>query len=147
MNICRRWRQTALLPIPGEKLGDPNGHRSNQSATNPSRQPTTQNRTHRQKSAGLNSHQQAAKGNTLLNYAGIKTDLIQFVCDAAPSKQGKYMPGSRVPILSPAVLRDCRPDYVLILPWNIADEVASEHNYVSEWGGRFFVAVPELKFR
>jgi SAM-dependent methyltransferase len=89
----------------------------------------------------------AAKGNTLLNYAGIKTDLIQFVCDAAPSKQGKYMPGSRVPILSPAVLRDCRPDYVLILPWNIADEVASEHNYVSEWGGRFFVAVPELKFR
>jgi hypothetical protein len=59
MNICRRWRQTALHPIPGEKLGDPNGRRSNQSATNRSRQPTTQNRIHRQKSAGLNSHQQA----------------------------------------------------------------------------------------
>jgi hypothetical protein len=89
----------------------------------------------------------AAKGNTLLNYAGVKADLLKFVCDAAPSKQGKYLPGSRIPILSPAALRDHRPDYILILPWNIADEVAGLHNFVGEWGGRFFVAVPELRFR
>ncbi|MCD4728031.1 MAG: class I SAM-dependent methyltransferase [Pirellulales bacterium] len=87
----------------------------------------------------------AAKGNTLLNYAGVKPDLLSFVCDAASSKQGKHLPGSHIPILPPDVLRTQRPDVVLILPWNIADEVVRQHGYVREWGGRFVVAVPEIK--
>jgi hypothetical protein len=87
----------------------------------------------------------AAKGNTLLNYGGVKADLLPYVCDAGPSKQGKYLPGSRIPILSPAVLRERQPDYIVILPWNIADEVTVQHNYVRDWGARFVVAVPELR--
>jgi len=87
----------------------------------------------------------AAKGNTLLNYAGIKPDLLPYVCDAAPSKQGKYLPGSHIPILPPAVLREDEPDIVLILPWNIADEIIEQHAYVQEWGGIFVSAVPEMK--
>ncbi len=87
----------------------------------------------------------AAKGNTLLNYAGVKPDLLPYVCDAAPSKQGKYLPGTRIPILHPDALRERRPDYVIILPWNIADEVIGQHGYVREWGARFMAAVPELR--
>ena len=87
----------------------------------------------------------AAKGNTLLNYAGVKPDLLPFVCDAAPSKQGKYLPGSHIPILPPAVLRDRKPDIVLILPWNIADEVVAQQASVRAWGGRFVVAMPVLR--
>jgi len=87
----------------------------------------------------------AAKGNTLLNYAGIKPDLLSYVCDAAPSKQGKFMPGSHIPIVAPEVLAERKPDYVIILPWNIAEEVMRQQACVNEWGGRFVVAVPELK--
>jgi SAM-dependent methyltransferase len=87
----------------------------------------------------------AAKGNTLINYAGVKPDLLPYVCDAAPSKQGKFLPGSHIPILTPAALTERRPDLVLILPWNIADEVVEQHRYVREWGGRFAVAVPETQ--
>ncbi|KWR79434.1 class I SAM-dependent methyltransferase [Cupriavidus sp. IDO] len=87
----------------------------------------------------------AAKGNTLLNYAGVRPDLLPFVCDAAPSKQGRYLPGSRIPVVAPTQLRASRPDIVLILPWNIADEVRDQHRYVHEWGGRFAVAVPEIR--
>ena len=87
----------------------------------------------------------AAKGNTLMNYAGIKPDLISFVCDAAPSKQGKFMPGSHVPIVSPAVLEEQKPDWILIFPWNIAGEVMEQQAVVNKWGGKFVVAVPELK--
>lgn len=86
----------------------------------------------------------AAKGNTLLNYAGIKPDLLPFVCDAAPSKQGKYLPGSHIFILSPAGLHEQKPDYVFILPWNIALEILQEHSYIHEWGGQFVTAVPSL---
>lgn len=86
----------------------------------------------------------AAKGNTLLNYAGVKPDLLEFVCDAAPSKQGKFMPGSRVPILAPDAIAERRPDYVLILPWNLSREVKAQLEHVREWGSRFVVAVPEL---
>jgi len=86
----------------------------------------------------------AAKGSTLLNYAGIKPDLLPFVCDAAPSKQGKFLPGSHIPIVSPSALIECKPDLVLILPWNIADEVTCQHAYIKEWGGRFVIAVPEI---
>jgi SAM-dependent methyltransferase len=87
----------------------------------------------------------AAKGNTLMNYAGVKPDLVSFVCDAAASKQDKFMPGSHIPILAPKELRERRPDYVLILPWNIADEVVKANEFVREWGGQFVVAVPALR--
>lgn len=87
----------------------------------------------------------AAKGNTLLNFAGIKRDLLPRVCDAAPSKQGKFMPGSRVPILAPDAIVEEKPDYVLILPWNLADEVKAELASVRDWGGQFVVAVPSLQ--
>lgn len=87
----------------------------------------------------------AAKGNTLMNYAGIKPDLIEFVCDAAPSKQGRFMPGSHIPILPPAELAQRQPDWVVIFPWNIAEEVIQQQPQVRSWGGRFVVAVPELK--
>ena len=87
----------------------------------------------------------AAKGNTLLNFAGVKPDLLPYVCDAAPSKQGKFLPGSHIPILLPSTIREQKPDIIVILPWNIADEVMKQHEYVREWGGEFVVAVPEIK--
>jgi len=86
----------------------------------------------------------AAKGNTLLNYAGVKPDLLPAVCDAAVAKQGKYMPGSHIPIIKPDRLQEIKPDIVLVLPWNLAEEVADHHSYIREWGGRFAVAVPKL---
>ena len=86
----------------------------------------------------------AAKGNTLLNYAGVKPDLVSFVCDAAQSKQGKFMPGSHIPILAPRALADYQPDYVLILPWNIAAEVQQQNAVLKATGVRFVTAVPEL---
>jgi hypothetical protein len=89
----------------------------------------------------------AAKGNTLLNYAGVKPDLLPYVCDAAPSKQGKYLPGSHLPILPPAALREHQPDFVLILPWNLAAEVVEQHGFIRDWGGRFVTAVPNLRVR
>ena len=87
----------------------------------------------------------AAKGNTLLNYAGIKPDLLPYVCDAAPSKQGKFLPGSHIPILPPEALRGKKPDIILILPWNIADEVIRQHGYAREWGVVFMAAVPAMR--
>ena len=86
----------------------------------------------------------AAKGNTLLNFAGVKPDLLPGVCDAAPSKIGKYLPGSHIPILSPSKIDDIKPDYVVILPWNIAPEVKSQLRRLEDWGGRFVTAVPEI---
>ncbi|RQO36099.1 SAM-dependent methyltransferase [Herminiimonas sp. KBW02] len=87
----------------------------------------------------------AAKGNTLLNYAGVKPDLLAFVCDAAPAKQGKYMPGSHVPILAPNVLETRRPDYLVILPWNIASEVKQQNSGLAALGTKFVTAVPRLE--
>ena len=87
----------------------------------------------------------AAKGNTLLNYANIKPDLVSYICDAALSKQGKFMPGSHIPILSPTVLEERRPDIVLILPWNIKDEIISHNAYVHDWGGVFVTAIPKMQ--
>ena len=86
----------------------------------------------------------AAKGNTLLNYGGVKPDLLPFVCDAAPAKQEKYMPGSHIPIMSPVDLEKYKPDFVLILPWNIAGEVMTQQATIRSWGGRFVLAVPNL---
>jgi hypothetical protein len=86
----------------------------------------------------------AAKGNTLLNYAGVKNDLIDFVIDKSPYKQGKYLPASHIPILDEQALRQSKPAYVLILPWNLKDEVVDQLSYIKQWGGRFVVAVPSL---
>jgi hypothetical protein len=86
----------------------------------------------------------AAKGNTLLNYAGVKVDLLRLVCDAASAKQGKFMPGSHIPILPPERLAEAHPDYVLILPWNIAAEVKAQHAALAGRGVRFVTAVPTL---
>lgn len=87
----------------------------------------------------------AAKGNTLLNYAGVKPDLLPFVCDAAPAKQGKFMPGSHIPILTPEVLLDHHLDYLVILPWNIATEVKKQNARLAEVGTKFVTAVPRLE--
>ena len=87
----------------------------------------------------------AAKGNTLMNYAGIRGDLISFVVDRNPAKAGKYMPGSRIPIVSEARLRKARPDYVVLLPWNLRAELREQLTYVREWGGQFVTAVPALE--
>jgi hypothetical protein len=89
----------------------------------------------------------AAKGNTLLNYAGIKSDLIPFVCDAAKAKQGKYMPGSHIPILAPYTLETLDPAYVLILPWNIASEIIDENMAMVNKGIKFVTAVPSLTIK
>lgn len=86
----------------------------------------------------------AAKGNTVLNYGKINKDLLPFVCDAAPSKQGKYLPGSYIPILSPSALSEMKPDYVLILPWNLKEEISNQLAYVRDWGGKIVIAIPEL---
>jgi hypothetical protein len=87
----------------------------------------------------------AAKGNTLLNYAGIKNDLIEFVIDKSPHKQGKYLPASHIPVLDEDNIEKYKPDYILILPWNIKDEVINQLEYVKKWNCKFIVAVPELK--
>ena len=86
----------------------------------------------------------AAKGNTLLNYAGVKPDLLAFVCDAATAKQGKWMPGSHIPIFPPEHLTESTPDYVLILPWNIAEEVKQQNSHLKQDGVKFVTAVPKL---
>lgn len=86
----------------------------------------------------------AAKGNTLINYAGIRPDLISFVVDRNPAKQGKYLPGSRIPIVDETCLHKERPDYIVILPWNLCDEVVAQLDYIRKWGGQFVTAVPEL---
>ena len=100
-----------------------------------------------QKRAGkqIAAYGAAAKGNTLLNYAGIKPDLLPFVCDAAAAKQGKFMPGSHIPILAPSALTDNRPDYLVILPWNIAAEVRSQNATLAKLGTKFVTAVPQLE--
>lgn len=86
----------------------------------------------------------AAKGNTLLNYAGIRPDLVSFIVDRNPVKLGKYMPGNRIPIVDESCIQDIHPDYVLILPWNIKREIMSQLSYIREWGGQFVTAIPEL---
>ncbi len=83
------------------------------------------------------------KGNTLLNYCGVRTDFVDFTVDRNPYKQGKFLPGTRIPIRAPEKLREARPDYVLILPWNLKDEIMAQLAFVRDWGGRFIVPIPE----
>ncbi|MGQ0559094.1 MAG: methyltransferase domain-containing protein [Sphingosinicella sp.] len=88
----------------------------------------------------------AAKGNTLLNYCGIKgSELIEFVADASPHKQGKFLPGSHIPVLPPEAIAGRKPDYIIILPWNLEAEIAGQLEHARGWGCRFAVAIPEMK--
>ena len=87
----------------------------------------------------------AAKGNTLLNYCGIKSDLIDFVVDANPHKQNKYLPASHIPVVDETVLRDRQPDYIIILPWNLKAEITEQLAYVRSWGGKFVISIPVLQ--
>jgi 2-polyprenyl-3-methyl-5-hydroxy-6-metoxy-1,4-benzoquinol methylase len=85
------------------------------------------------------------KGNTLLNYCGVRTDFIDFTVDRNPYKQGKYLPGTHIPIHAPERIREARPDYVLILPWNFRDEIVRQMALIREWGGRFVVPIPAVE--
>jgi len=85
------------------------------------------------------------KGNTLLNYCGIRQDFLDYTVDRSPYKQGKFTPGTRIPILTPERIRETRPDYVFILPWNLLDEIAGQMSYIREWGGKFVVPIPKLR--
>jgi 2-polyprenyl-3-methyl-5-hydroxy-6-metoxy-1,4-benzoquinol methylase len=87
----------------------------------------------------------AAKGNTLLNYCGIKNDLISFISDASIHKQGRFAPGSRIPILSEQAIKDTKPDYVVIFPWNIKEEITQQLGYIRDWNGQFVTAIPTLQ--
>jgi hypothetical protein len=85
-----------------------------------------------------------AKGNTLLNYCGIRSDFISYTVDRSPYKQGKYLPGSRIPIEAPEKIRITKPDFVFILPWNIKDEIMNQMSFIREWGGKFVIPIPKL---
>lgn len=85
------------------------------------------------------------KGNTLLNYCGIRSDFLDYTVDRNPYKQGKFLPGTRIPILHPDKIKETKPDYVLILPWNFKGEIMEQVGYIREWGGQFVVPIPEVK--
>ncbi|RYE15277.1 MAG: methyltransferase domain-containing protein, partial [Sphingobacteriaceae bacterium] len=87
----------------------------------------------------------AAKGNTLLNYCGIKADLIDFVVDANPHKQNKFLPGSHIPVVNEAFLKEAKPDFIIIFPWNLQTEITNQLAYIKDWGGKFVVPIPELQ--
>jgi hypothetical protein len=87
----------------------------------------------------------AAKGNTLLNYCGVRTDFIDFVVDRAASKQGRLLPGTRIPVLAPEAIDAAKPDYLLILPWNLRDEIVSSMAHIRQWGGAFVIPIPTVE--
>jgi hypothetical protein len=84
------------------------------------------------------------KGNTLLNYCGIRTDFLDYTVDRNPYKQGKFLPGTRVPIFAPEKIDETRPDIVLILPWNLRDEIMNQMAHIRHWGGKFVVPIPTV---
>jgi len=85
------------------------------------------------------------KGNTLLNYCGIRTDLLDYTVDRNPYKQGKFTPGMRIPIFPPERIRETKPDFILILPWNLKEEIIAQNSFIREWGGQFVVPIPEVR--
>jgi SAM-dependent methyltransferase len=87
----------------------------------------------------------AAKGNTLLNYCGMRGDFIDYVVDRSPHKQGRFLPGTHIPIYPPDTIKETRPDYLLILPWNLTDEIIAQMGYIRDWGGQFVVPIPEVQ--
>ena len=86
-----------------------------------------------------------AKGNTLLNYCGVRTDLLDYTVDKNPYKQGLYLPGTRVPIFGPEKIGETKPDYILVLPWNLRDEIVAQLAYVRSWGGKFVIPIPSVE--
>lgn len=100
----------------------------------------------KRKGKRIGAYGAAAKGNTLLNYAGVRPDLLPWVVDRNPAKQGRYLPGSRIPIVPEQRIRQDKPDYLLILPWNLRHELQDQLSYLHEWGGRVITAVPQLKW-
>jgi hypothetical protein len=86
-----------------------------------------------------------AKGNTLLNYCGIRNDFIDYTVDRNPHKQGHFLPGTHIPILSPDKIKETKPDYVLILPWNLKDEICEQMSFIKNWGGKFVIPIPEVQ--
>jgi hypothetical protein len=84
------------------------------------------------------------KGNTLLNHCGIRSDLLEYTVDRSPVKQGKFLPGTHIPIHAPERLAETRPDYILVLPWNLRQEITEQLDYVRSWGGRLVFPIPEL---
>jgi len=101
----------------------------------------------KKKGKSIAAYGAAAKGNTLLNFAGIRPDLVSYVVDRCASKQGKYLPGSRIPIVEEARLQETKPDYIVIFPWNIKDEIMEQLSYIRQWGCRFAWAMPRLEIR
>jgi hypothetical protein len=101
----------------------------------------------RQKNAGkrVAAYGAAAKGNTLLNYCGIKNDMVDFVVDANPHKQNKYLPASHIPVVNEEHLKKEKPDYVIILPWNLKEEITKQLVYIKDWNAQFVFAIPELQ--
>ena len=85
------------------------------------------------------------KGNTLLNYCGIRSDFLDYTVDRSPHKQGKFLPGTHIPIVHPDKIKETKPDYVLILPWNLKNEIMEQVAYIRAWGGRFVVPIPEAR--
>ena len=98
----------------------------------------------RQRGLKVAAYGAPAKGNTLLNYCGIREDLISYTVDRSPHKQGLFLPGTHLPIFDPDHIRKTRPDYLVILPWNLCDEIIDEMSYIREWGGQFVIPVPSL---
>jgi hypothetical protein len=86
-----------------------------------------------------------AKGNTLLNYCGIRADFVDYTVDLSPHKQGHFLPGTHLPIYHPERIRETKPDYLLLLPWNLKDEIVSQMAYIREWGGKFVLPIPEVR--
>jgi hypothetical protein len=85
------------------------------------------------------------KGNTLLNYCGIRTDFLDYTVDRSPHKQGRFTPGTHIPILAPEQIAVTKPDYVLLLPWNLKDEIMAQQSHIRSWGGRFVVPIPQVE--
>jgi len=99
----------------------------------------------KQKGKSIAGYGAPAKGNTLLNYCGVRSDFIDYTVDRSPHKQGLYLPGTHIPIYHPDKIRETKPDYLLILPWNLKEEIMEQMSYISEWGGKFVVLIPEVK--
>ena len=87
----------------------------------------------------------AAKGNTMMNFSGVREDIVSYVVDKSPAKKGKFMPGSRVPIVDIKNILLTKPDYIIIFPWNLKDEIILQLEFIKEWGGEFVILIPELK--
>ena len=81
----------------------------------------------------------------ILNYCGIRTDFLDYTVDRIPHKQNKYLPGTHIPVKNPSIIKEDRPDYLLILPWNIKDEIIDQMSFIREWGGKFIIPIPEMK--